>query len=121
MTPITENGTEGASSFASSVTNDADPGPPENFAVSYAGSDFIDLEWDDPGAGAQCVRGVATLCQQTQAEEAGPECAPGRRRGQRAGRVNHLEACTRYECWAAYPATQVNININHGHCDKVGI
>ena len=67
MTPITENGTQGESSFVSSVTKDQAPGAPENFAVSYAGSDFIELEWDEPVTSPQCVRGVATLCQQTQA------------------------------------------------------
>lgn len=106
VTPITENGTEGESGFTSSRTKDRAPGAPENFAVTYAGSDFIDLEWSDPGEMSQCVRGVTTLCQRT--EESGPECGPGGVvRGQRGGRVTHLEACTRYECWAAYPASEV--------------
>ena len=107
MTPVTENGTHGSSSFASSRTKDRAPGPPENFAVTYAGSDFIDLEWDDPGAMSQCVRGVTTLCQQisTQEQRSGlAECNTGGQvRRQRGDRVTHLEACTQYECWAAYP------------------
>ena len=111
VTPITENGTQGVSSFASSGTKDRAPGPPETLAVSYAGSDFIELEWDEPVASPQCVRGVATMCQQTQEKVSGPECAPGLRRGMRGGRVNHLEACTRYECWAAYPAPEVNMSV----------
>ena len=116
VTPVTENGTHGSSSFASSNTKDRAPGPPENFAVTYAGSDFIDLEWDDPGAMSQCVRGVTTLCQQisTQEQRSGlAECNTGGQvRRQRGDRVTHLEACTQYECWAAYPdpaSLEVNI------------
>ena len=111
VTPITENGTQGESNFASSGTKDRAPGAPENLAVSYAGSDFIELEWDEPVASPQCVRGVVTMCQQTQEKVSGSECAPGLRRGMRGGRVNHLEACTRYECWAAYPASEVNMSV----------
>ena len=111
VTPVTEDGTEGESGFDSSVTKDGVPDKPQNFGVTYAGSDFIDLEWEEAETRSQCVLGVATFCQQTNKSESGPGCGPGIRAGARlgSGRVNHLSACTRYECWAAYPASEVHI------------
>ena len=104
VTPVTKDDVHGPSSFSSAVTQTSNPGNPTNISVYWVGSDFVEMEWLDTMEDPQCIRGLATFCQET--TETGPDCGYNIDRrivnDVRKGRVNHLNPCTSYKCHAAY-------------------
>ena len=102
VTPVTKDDVHGPSSFSSSVTMTSNPGRPANLSIYWVGSDFVEMEWLDTMENPQCIRGVATYCQETTEMRSDCGYSRGRDVGVRRGRVNHLSPCTGYKCKAAY-------------------